>query len=710
MNCPAEKTHRFRNILLNAALVLPPAFLYTVKTDSPVYVLIAAALLAFAGFRKNGLPYRDRPIIYSVTAALVLTILPDMLIVIDDSRNGLFDLLVRSNLVVPLLTYLAALSCAFQPHRLRLGFTAACVVGAMAICGDRFNSGGLTNTLLPFLNYPLRHYAGTYWCMAALVSVLIPVCGVAGMPVRLEPGTRRFKFFRMMLLSGCLLLSPVFALAVARYYYANDSLMRAVEYYILRIGMKKYLPSRHSPQSLSSSVNLNLPLPPESARFRDTVLLRLKALRPPEYLRYGVYEIYDRGQWLRHETDSVRTELAAERRTGLVSYTTFTVRESSSPPEKAELFFAGLRTSGLIPAPGSLTALDAVADSGEISGAGLVSLRQWRADGGCTFYFLPAENSWHEPSSPEKIPYMLNVPEHLRPVLLRILREAGADGSADGTAAALRNYFSRFAYTLRNVNSGKDGDPLEYFLTRSHAGHCEFFASAAVLLLRAAGIPARYVTGFVCGEKNPVSGYYLIRSSHAHAWCEAFLNGRWTAVDLTPDQVLEDMRTASEKPFSAFGDSVKLLFQQLFADVRRGHFAQAVMNILSGGGRLLLRGFLTLPGMAVCLIAGILLVIRIRRKFRLRNSSRGGLSGNRKRLAEYFARFERRYAAVSGRKRPAHQSLMEFYGATAASDLCRDYERLRYAPEEPQEEALQTFRKRVTVFLRQARKEKSSGK
>ena len=48
MNCPAEKTHRFRNILLNAALVLPPAFLYTVKTDSPVYVLIAAALLAFA--------------------------------------------------------------------------------------------------------------------------------------------------------------------------------------------------------------------------------------------------------------------------------------------------------------------------------------------------------------------------------------------------------------------------------------------------------------------------------------------------------------------------------------------------------------------------------------------------------------------------------------------------------------------------------------
>lgn len=705
MNGTAGKTHRFRNSLLNALLVLPPAFLYTVKTDSPVYVLIAAALLAFAGFRKKGLSYRDRPIIYSVTAALILTVLPDLLIVIDDSRNGLFDLLVRSNLAVPLLTYLAALSCAFQPHRLRTGFTAACVVGAMAICGDRFNSAGLTNVLLPFLNYPLRHYEGTYRCMAVLVMVLIPVCCIAGMPVQTSE-TLRFKAVRVLLLSGCLLLIPAFALTAARYYYANASLMRAVEYYILRIGMKKYLPVRHS-RTLSSSVNLNLPLPQESAQFRDEVLLRLKALRPPEYLRYGVYEIYDRGHWLRHKEDSGKSELPAERRTGLVSYTTFTVRESTVPQEKAELYFAGLRTAGLIPVPGSLTTLDAVADSGEITQTGLVSLRQWRADGGCTFYFLPDESGWNEPASPEKSPYLRHVPKHLRPVLQQVLRSAGTADSDAGTAAALQNYFSRFAYTLRNVNIGKGSDPLEYFLTRSRAGHCEFFASAAVLLLRTAGIPARYVTGFFCAEKNPVSGYYLIRSSHAHAWCEAFLDGRWRTVDLTPDNALEEIGAASDPSFHAFGDSVKLLFQQLFADVRRGHFAQGVMSILTGGGHLLLRGLLTLPGMAVCLTVCILLFFRIRRKFRLRNRSRGGLAGNRKRLAEHFARFERRYAAISGRRRPAHQTLTEFYGSTSAAELCRVYERLRYAPEDPPERDLQFFREQTAVFLRQIRKEKN---
>ena len=94
---------QWRILALNAALVMPPAFLYTLKTDSPVYFLITAAILLFAFFRRNYLPLRDRPIIYSVTAALILTIFPDMLIVIDDSRYGIFDLLIRSNLMIPLI-------------------------------------------------------------------------------------------------------------------------------------------------------------------------------------------------------------------------------------------------------------------------------------------------------------------------------------------------------------------------------------------------------------------------------------------------------------------------------------------------------------------------------------------------------------------------------------------------------------------------------
>ena len=84
MNLPPEpRPFRLSLLLINAALVLPPAFLYSVKTDSPMYFLIAGAILLFAFFRKNYLPLRDRPIIYSITAAVVLTILPALLTLLD---------------------------------------------------------------------------------------------------------------------------------------------------------------------------------------------------------------------------------------------------------------------------------------------------------------------------------------------------------------------------------------------------------------------------------------------------------------------------------------------------------------------------------------------------------------------------------------------------------------------------------------------------
>ncbi len=78
-------------------------------------------------------------------------------------------------------------------------------------------------------------------------------------------------------------------------------------------------------------------------------------------------------------------------------------------------------------------------------------------------------------------------------------------------------------------------DPVEDFLFSQPAGHCELFASAAVLLLRAAGVPARYVTGFRGGDWNAVGGYVAVRDDRAHAWAEAFVpDAGWVRVDATP--------------------------------------------------------------------------------------------------------------------------------------------------------------------------------
>jgi hypothetical protein len=65
------------------------------------------------------------------------------------------------------------------------------------------------------------------------------------------------------------------------------------------------------------------------------------------------------------------------------------------------------------------------------------------------------------------------------------------------------------------------------------AAHCEYFASAAVLLLRSLGIPARYVTGFLAHEAE--GGRTTVRQRDAHAWAEAWLDGAgWVTVEATP--------------------------------------------------------------------------------------------------------------------------------------------------------------------------------
>src|SRR5205823_4578313 len=68
----------------------------------------------------------------------------------------------------------------------------------------------------------------------------------------------------------------------------------------------------------------------------------------------------------------------------------------------------------------------------------------------------------------------------------------------------------------------------------SRAGFCEHFSSSFTLLMRAAGIPARVVTGYQGGELNPVDQIMTVRQSDAHAWTEVFLTGRgWVRIDPT---------------------------------------------------------------------------------------------------------------------------------------------------------------------------------
>ena len=91
-----------------------------------------------------------------------------------------------------------------------------------------------------------------------------------------------------------------------------------------------------------------------------------------------------------------------------------------------------------------------------------------------------------------------------------------------GRIAAAESYFRRNHRYQFGADLGTTGNPLRAFLLGRRAAHCEFFATAAAVMLRTRGVPTRYVTGFVAAESNPVGGYWVARNEDAHAWCEAW--------------------------------------------------------------------------------------------------------------------------------------------------------------------------------------------
>jgi transglutaminase-like putative cysteine protease len=129
-----------------------------------------------------------------------------------------------------------------------------------------------------------------------------------------------------------------------------------------------------------------------------------------------------------------------------------------------------------------------------------------------------------------------------------------ADWRADGlndreiVDRALRMFSEQeFYYTLAPPLLARD--PVDEFLFETRRGFCEHFAASFVVLMRAAGIPARVVTGYQGGTLNPIGNYLIVRQHDAHAWTEVWLDeDGWRRFDPTaavaPGRILDGLENA----------------------------------------------------------------------------------------------------------------------------------------------------------------------
>jgi hypothetical protein len=167
---------------------------------------------------------------------------------------------------------------------------------------------------------------------------------------------------------------------------------------------------------------------------------------------------------------------------------------------------------------------------------------------------------------------------------------------------------SKFTYsTWQRPNHGRrPASPLSHFLLETRSGHCEYFASATVLILRRLGIPARYAVGYAVHEASG-SGY-VIRNRDAHAWCLVWHNGNWENFDTTPGSwESEEAKRASSLEFlSDFWSRI----QYEFAKLKVAWSQNRVQEYL--------------PLLAVPVLAVLLYRIAFRRSWRWRRNKKEG--------------------------------------------------------------------------------------
>ncbi|MDR2625097.1 MAG: DUF3488 and transglutaminase-like domain-containing protein [Zoogloeaceae bacterium] len=154
--------------------------------------------------------------------------------------------------------------------------------------------------------------------------------------------------------------------------------------------------------------------------------------------------------------------------------------------------------------------------------------------------------------SPNRRNNNLQLPENYNPRTLALAASWRAETEDPRQLAARAlDYFQRenFFYTLDPPLSGANA--VDDFLFDTRLGFCEHYAAAFVTLMRAAGVPARVVTGYLGGELNPVDGFLVVRQSAAHAWAEIWVaDAGWLRIDPTAaipeDRIAPDVRAARQ--------------------------------------------------------------------------------------------------------------------------------------------------------------------
>lgn len=230
------------------------------------------------------------------------------------------------------------------------------------------------------------------------------------------------------------------------------------------------------------------------------------------------------------------------------------------------------------------TTSDARASLGEVRYSGLTNALQHGRQLRAIAHANPGLTFEHMADLDEELETLRSFDAARFPGLQAVAQQALAESKIEADdplarAQTLERHFlfsKQYRYALQlDFERDRRLDPIEDFVVNHRTGHCEYFASALVLMLRSQGIPARIAIGYKGGEYNMLGKYFIVRQKHAHAWVEAWMppgsvppeeiagtphpGGCWYRLDPTPSAT----QHLAELPGTSLQDQITSAFDYL---------------------------------------------------------------------------------------------------------------------------------------------------
>jgi len=347
------------------------------------------------------------------------------------------------------------------------------------------------------------------------------------------------KYFRFQLLGAGSMFIVVVGLALGVNLIMQDLQHRIHE------GMNAWLQGQYDKSSQSSSMGKV-----GREKLSDDIVLRLKTKTgelPPHLLQIMNYQYYNNenwftGGWSTRSLQKQKNDWSFDVKQALAKNKVKTVR----------IFQQAQNGEAELALPSNVFALEGlVAEHVMLGMGGRVEASVKRPflaydavyAGEDTLFTLPNASDLKVAKKEQK--WLAQVAGSLQ--LKQMLAKEGEKAVMQRIQSYLRLNFRYLSWDDNPRNHGEmDSNKIsamEDFLLHTKAGHCEYFATAAALLLRESGIPSRYVVGYAINER--VADTYVARGRDAHAWAVGYVHGRWQVLDATPPDWLKEETSTS---------------------------------------------------------------------------------------------------------------------------------------------------------------------